>query len=523
MSDDGQHNCVEMCSTCVEKNELEPSVLSSEELLRTQEHENTTQGDYFFDEDEFPVDALPSGLYRYANDAAELFSCGPGHVFTACLSILSVLIGNSRVVGFGDWWEAAVVWAALVGEPGSMKSPILKAVTAPIVEMQRKAYNEFAASQEAYESAKEEYDLSSKVYKEERKRFLKAQMNGEDGTFDVQEPVPPERPSFDRTTCGDTTTEALADVLAINRRGILVNSDELSGWMESMGQYKKNSADVSRWLELWNAGTLEVDRKLSGYLRVGRAFVSILGGIQPKVLCRLFSGKNVDNGLTSRFLFSFPYDQPVIFRQDGIPQESKTYWFNLCWGLKNLIRQGFEEGEPKPVPITLDWLAREEFAGIFETIEQVRTADNIPDDEKHFVAKMRGYVLRIALILHLVKRFENETLGSETKVDVNSVRSAWRIMQWYHRQTQKTYDSFTTLAVNERSHPMSKELVEKVFKHFLSMEAKGMPVTARSLRNGYRNEFKSQHEALLVLNTLATLGRAKPVTNGKQAAFLWSH
>jgi putative DNA primase/helicase len=49
---------------------------------------------------------------------------------------------------------------------------------------------------------------------------------------------PPDTPDMARTLVGDTTVEALADIMDKNPRGVLINRDELAGWVRGLDQYK---------------------------------------------------------------------------------------------------------------------------------------------------------------------------------------------------------------------------------------------------------------------------------------------
>ena len=113
-----------------------------------------------------------------------------------------------------------------------------------------------------------------------------------------------------RNVVQDTTVEALVPLLMDNPRGLLLARDELNGWFGSFDRYAsgKGGADEAHWLSMHSGNSFVVDRKTSDRttLRVPRAFVSITGGIQPKILQRVLGTKHIESGLAARILFTNP-------------------------------------------------------------------------------------------------------------------------------------------------------------------------------------------------------------------------
>src|SRR6266567_199856 len=107
-----------------------------------------------------------------------------------------------------------------------------------------------------------------------------------------QKPAPPQAERF---ILSDTTIEALAPILLMNPRGVLMARDELVGWTGSFDRYAgskgKAGADAANWLSMFNAEYIIVDRK-TGTPRtifVPHAAVCVVGGIQPVILSHALS------------------------------------------------------------------------------------------------------------------------------------------------------------------------------------------------------------------------------------------
>ena len=220
----------------------------------------------------FPVDFLPWPLNAFVNEGAAALCCDESYIALPLLSALAATIGNSRRIRLkASWAEPCVLWAAIVGESGTTKSPALDLAMRPLLDRQAAALKEHEAVLPQYRAdvATYEADLAS------WKKF--------DRRKGVPPPDEPAAPVPVRYVVSDTTTEALTRVLRHQPRGVLMYRDELSGWMNSFDCYKAcRGADVAWWLSAHRAGPVIVDRKTGvQLLSVKRAAVSVIGGIQP--------------------------------------------------------------------------------------------------------------------------------------------------------------------------------------------------------------------------------------------------
>ena len=155
-----------------------------------------------------------------------------------------------------------------------------------------------------HEAAKERHQQELEAYK--------ADLNDWRRGGRKQGESPPDRPTppvCQRLIVSDTTIEALADRLADNSRGLLLQRDELRGWLDSFNQYKQGRGpDVAHWLTIHGARDLLVDRKTGEKTTIyaPRAAVSITGGIQPAILRQAFGQKHFEDGLAARLLLAMP-------------------------------------------------------------------------------------------------------------------------------------------------------------------------------------------------------------------------
>jgi hypothetical protein len=194
------------------------------------------------------------------------------------------------------WTESPRLWAAVVGDPSILKTPILKANTAPIDRLE-------PVARERHENAMRGYRSHMKAWKEA-------------GSDPASEP---RQPRLDRYLVEGTTTEALTEVLRDDYKAtqnapagkVLVRQDELSEWAASFDRYRSGgggSADRGAYLRLYNGGRYTVDRVSRETFAVPNWSACILGGIQPGPIRKLAKDA-ADDGLLQRFCYCVPARQ----------------------------------------------------------------------------------------------------------------------------------------------------------------------------------------------------------------------
>jgi hypothetical protein len=183
-----------------------------------------------------------------------------------------------------DYLVPALRWTALIGETGTKKSPVLKALLAPLLNIQKQISAKYKAEKDAYDK---DYNLW---------KTDKVDKRGE-------EPIPP-APMLD-CYFSDFTIESIGQSISDRPDdSYLVFVDELAGFFKSMDAYRKGGGDRQKWLDLYNAGALKINRKGSPTIFCPHTSVSILGGLQPSVLAQMIKDdSSAEDGLWNRFMF----------------------------------------------------------------------------------------------------------------------------------------------------------------------------------------------------------------------------
>ena len=94
------------------------------------------------------------------------------------LVVSGAAVGGARCLRIKSGWdESPSLYAAIVGDPGAVKTPALRAVMAPIHAEQARIYREHKAAQERFEN-----DLEA---------FKRAQRDGDESGLAPDEPTEP--------------------------------------------------------------------------------------------------------------------------------------------------------------------------------------------------------------------------------------------------------------------------------------------------------------------------------------------
>jgi putative DNA primase/helicase len=370
----------------------------------------------------FPVDAMPEGCQKLVREAAKALGCPPEFVAVPMLAALASAIGNSRVIKLKEGWEeGAVIYAAVIADPGEKKTPAMKIALEP-------AKKEQARLRECYLKQADERKAEMRQWEVDKK------VNARN---DLPAPPPPEEPIMERTLVEDTTVEALAVVLEGTPRGVLVMRDELAGWVRSMDQYKSGGkgADRQFWLSGWSNSHVIVDRKgREEPLFLPRPFVSVVGAIQPRVLPELGAGR--EDGMMDRFLFAYPLPVPSAWSDHEISPASRGEYADLYKRLRELHMNTDDHGYPDPVRIHFSPCAKDLLKGAVNELGAERHRPGFPSRLKGPYSKLEAYLARLSLILAVARAADT---GVAERVEEDDVLAAVVLVDCFKGMARRVY------------------------------------------------------------------------------------
>ena len=337
----------------------------------------------------FPLDTLPPALRAFVEFQARNIGADPSAIAIASLVACSGAIDHQfalKMMEHGTWWTHPRLWALLVGAPSCKKTPVLSVALKPIRAAEQEHLRAHRKNQVAWQALK---DAGEK-------------------------PTAPSPPT--RYILNDITSEKAGELLSQQNRGLLVEYDELAGFIGSMDKYsgggKGAAADRGFWLQAYNGGPKNIDRIARGAIAIENCSVSFIGGIQPRRLAEL--GNLSSDGLLQRFLpvMMGPARLPEDISDDGAVEVYETLLAKLLklHGCNQFL-----------TPAAMAEV--KEFQSFAYDVERI---DGLGDSFCSFVGKLAGVHGSLSLVLHLAA---DPIDAPYEKVTEATVKAATRIIR----------------------------------------------------------------------------------------------
>lgn len=363
----------------------------------------------------FPIDIFPEGVRNYMLSCNSTLSSSFDYLGSALLWTTSIVIGNSiQIEVKRGWVEVCNLWLALVGKAGIGKTPSISNITFPLTTLNSKEIKKYVQSKQKYT----DYQCLSKKEKEL-----------------VEEIKEPNKTQF---IVNDITLEALVELHDENKNGIGVLKDELAGWLKGMNQYRAG-ADLEHWLSSWNGKEINLNRKTSKSSFVDKAFIPVLGGIQPGILENYYTEDNKDSGFLDRLLFAYPDLNVEKYNEDEM-EESYINWYSdyitsFFQVIRNNVRKN-ESGEIKPLISRFSEEAKREWVRIFNDITEKQNSDEENEYLKSMLPKQKSYIPRFALIINTLDCYERND-NNLYEISKESILKAEKLSTYFISMAKK--------------------------------------------------------------------------------------
>ncbi len=383
----------------------------------------------------FPMDVFPDKFKGLISEVSVTIGVSHEVAASVSLGILSSCIGNAvRVSPKKGFVVPPFLWVAVVMESGSAKSPLISMLSNPIKQRQAEAYRRFK--------------LETEQYDVELSRHRKDQ-----GNIDER----PKQPKLEQYYVGESTVESLVPAFESQPRGVLSLQDELSGMINGIDQYKSKGNGRQQYLSIFNCESLKVDRKGSTAF-VPNVGMSIVGGIQPEVLPRIFNDNSFHEGFIQRFIFTYPNVKPLKFNFSSVSDEALAYWEDLTRWFFDLPLRLDDSGFTNPETLVLSQKALDQWVRFYDEYGQWATI--LTQKVRGFIPKLHLYSLKFATLLHMVESFDKKRIPPEISED--TIRGAIKLTEYYFGQVGKIlrlYDK-KKVGVNEQH----KRIIDAIYK-----------------------------------------------------------
>ena len=433
----------------------------------------------------FPTEALPEPIRGFVKAGSHAMRCDESFIALPMLAGLASAIGAThRIELKAGWSEPSVVWAAVVSESGTMKSPAQSLALRMLSKAQEWRLEEYPAMVAQYkrDTLLHEADVAS------WKRI--GRNKGEPPPEEPKEPQPV------RYLVNDATIEALAELLENNPRGLLVNCDELNSWLGSFDQYRAGrGSDAAKWLSIHRAEGLIIDRKTGAKktIFVKRAAVSIAGSIQPATLRRSLGDEHFENGLAARMLLASPPRRAKKWSEASVDLDTYKAVERLFGRLLALDFGIDDNDKPAPVDLPLSPEAKRVWVSFYD--EHGAVGESLSGRLAAAHAKIEAYAARLALVVHLVDSVTMDVPES-TKEMISEVAmvSGVAMARWFSYEAERVY----RIIGETEGEAEQRAVVELISR-------RGGRITANDLRRRSR-KFPTSDEAEQFLMQLVAAG-----------------
>ena len=253
-----------------------------------------------------------------------------------------------------------------------------------------------------------------------------------------------------RYATSDATPEKLGEILASNPRGILLQRDEIAGWLATFERAGREN-ERSFYLESWEGlNTYDVDRIGRGTIHIQALCVSVLGGIQPGELsiyvAEALAGGGGADGLLQRFqLVVWPDRLPPYRRTEREPDRAaRDRAFRVYRALDRLDATGMGaalHGDGGVPCLAFDPEAQALFDAWRDELEARVRGDELqrtPAFCSH-LAKYRSLMPSLALLFYLIETAGGPAVSGVSGISLHAARCSAAWCEYLEAHARKVY------------------------------------------------------------------------------------
>jgi hypothetical protein len=421
---------------------------------------------------DFPIHIFPKEIQLYMRECNSKLNASIDFMSVSFIWLMSVLIGNTLKVKVKNGWvDSPIVWISVIGEAGVGKTPDLKLILKPLLDLNSQEIKRYAKRQKEFQA----YDKMSKEDK------------------DINATV--EAPIKSQLIVDDITIESLVDIHSYNPKSIGVFKDELAGWFKDMNKYREGS-DKERYLSAWSGDSIILNRKTAEDAFVENPFIPILGGIQPSIFKDFQTSENESNGFLDRMLFcdpkkdaQYPTDEeinPILITQyrDAI--------FNIKEHIDNQLTR-IEDGVINPYILELNAEAKEEYKKSHIALVDLMRSDEELSHHKGMFAKQITYIPRFSLLIEFVNCIFRDEFPKDISKD--SIVKATELSNYFismakNNKSENKEDFKIKEFISKHKGKGNKKVAQELIKSFPNVPKKRISEAMDVTRNTFHRYLK---------------------------------
>ena len=318
----------------------------------------------------FPVSILPPVLADFVEAEHQSMGADLSAIAMAALAGVGAALTSETKVQVGDgWYERPIFFVAIIGDPSTMKSPVIAKVTKALSKIDHNRDAAWRVQRSLWDQQKAAGNKNLAPY--------------------------PAKPA--RCIIQDATPEKTAEILARGPAGALMVQDELAGWLASFDRYGSGASSRAFYLTAFNGGPYLKDRVGQGVrdenaeIRVENLALCILGGIQPDRLAELRD--LTSDGMLQRFL---------VVLMAPAKRGNQKYPVATEEGLYEKLVQSVHAAPPGNYHFAID--AEPVLNRVLDQLYELEQVQGFPAALIGAIGKFKGYFARIALTLEVAAK-----------------------------------------------------------------------------------------------------------------------
>ena len=395
----------------------------------------------------FPVDVFPAWLGDMVTGVARFTATDPAMAGSLAVAVLSACAGGRlEVEPVAGWREPTNIFVAVIAGPGERKSPVHRAMTAPLFAAQvtladamRPRITEATALRDIADRQVEQAKAQAAKASDPSKRddaaadAVAAALHAEAITV----------PSLPKLIVDDATPEALAGLMAANGGRMAIISDE-GGIFDTLAGRYSGTPYLDPYLKGHAGQPMSNERTTREGASIDKPALTVCVMAQPVVL-QQFGGNAglAGRGLPARFLFSLPASMAGYRDVDTPPvpeQVAEAYRHRI-----HDLAATFAEWEDPAVVVLTEQAGRVRLAAAKQVEAELRPGGSL-HDMREWGNKLSGATLRLAGLLHVA---HHPADAWRRPIDADRMADAVRLAQFFAAHYQAAMATITADATTE--------------------------------------------------------------------------